>query len=125
MEWIIVYMKRDEKIIHDYVEMMRKCGPKMGMDVAQPKFVFLGDDRTESFLKGLRNTINSKTQIAVIVFPSARSDKYSAVKKLLCTEIGIASQVSFFLSNKILRILLKFCFVSLRFLFSHDSLVVP
>jgi aubergine-like protein len=95
MEWLIVYIKRDDQIIKDFVDMIKKCGPQMGMKVGNPKLMFQSDDRTETYLKSLRNGIHQNSQMAVIVFPTARSDKYSAVKKLLCTEIGLSSQVFF------------------------------
>ena len=55
--------------------------------------VKLGDDRTESYLKELRNLINPSVQLVLMVFPQAKSDRYSAVKKLCCVEMPVASQV--------------------------------
>ncbi|CAG2065327.1 unnamed protein product, partial [Timema podura] len=47
----------------------------------------------ETFLRALRESITPSTQIVVIICPSARTDRYSAIKKLCCVEKPIASQV--------------------------------
>ena len=52
------------------------------------------NDRTESYLRALRELINPRLQIVVVVFPTSRDDRYSAVKKLCCIESPIPSQVS-------------------------------
>lgn len=51
------------------------------------------NDRTESYLRALRELINPRLQMVVVVFPTSRDDRYSAVKKLCCIESPIPSQV--------------------------------
>ena len=52
------------------------------------------NDRTESYLRALRELIAPRLQMVMIVFPTSRDDRYSAVKKLCCIESPIPSQVS-------------------------------
>ena len=56
----------------------------------------LRDDRTESYLRFIREHLNPQTQVVVIIFPTSRDDRYSAVKKLCCVESPVPSQVGFY-----------------------------
>ncbi|KAL1122035.1 hypothetical protein AAG570_003441 [Ranatra chinensis] len=93
VNWMIVCLRRDEKAIVDFVQTLRKCGPQMGIGINPPRILPIPDDSAENYVKTIRNNTDQSTQLVVIVFPSARNDKYSAVKKLCCSELGVASQV--------------------------------
>ena len=64
-----------------------------GISIEEPKAVELNDDRTESYLKTIRDNIQPNLQLIVTVFPTQRDYRYSAVKKLCCIESPIPSQV--------------------------------
>ena len=53
----------------------------------------LRDDRTETYLRMIREHLNPQTQVVVVIFPTSRDDRYSAVKKLCCVESPVPSQV--------------------------------
>ena len=55
--------------------------------------VQLRDDRTETYLKAIRDHLNPTVQIVVTIFPTSRDDRYSAVKKLCYVEHPVPSQV--------------------------------
>ncbi|KDR12118.1 piwi-like protein Ago3 [Zootermopsis nevadensis] len=93
MGWMIVHCPRDTRCANEFAGMMWKIGPQMGIQVSKARIVSLRDDRTDSYLRMLRENINQSLQLVVIIFPSARDDRYSAVKKLCCSEMPIASQV--------------------------------
>lgn len=57
----------------------------------------LRDDRTESYLRFIREHLNPQTQMVVVIFPTSRDDRYSAVKKLCCVESPVPSQVTLLL----------------------------
>ena len=65
----------------------------MGIMVASPKVASLPNDRTETYLKAIRELITPDLQIVVAIFPAARADRYAALKKLCCVEKPVASQV--------------------------------
>jgi len=65
----------------------------MGIAVANPRVVKLKDDRTETYLKELKQLIEPSVQLVVTIFPMAKTDRYSAIKKLCCVEMPVASQV--------------------------------
>ncbi|XP_066994690.2 piwi-like protein Ago3 isoform X2 [Anabrus simplex] len=93
INWIVVHVQKDTRYASDFAMMMKKISSQMGIQIAEPKMRILRDDRTESYLRCLRENINPQLQVAVIICPTARDDRYSAVKKLCCTESPVASQV--------------------------------
>ncbi|XP_046585759.1 piwi-like protein Ago3 isoform X1 [Neodiprion lecontei] len=91
--WCLIYCQRDSKSAEDFSQMFPKVGEAMGMQVSVGHLIKLKDDRTETFLRELRQNISPTMEIMVIVFPTNRNDRYAAVKKLCCVEMPIASQV--------------------------------
>ena len=61
--------------------------------VSDPVVLEARDDRTETYLRTIREHLNPSIQIVVIVFPTSRDDRYAAVKKLCCVECPVPSQV--------------------------------
>ncbi|KAG8319564.1 Piwi-like protein 2, partial [Homalodisca vitripennis] len=91
--WLVLYTQRDEVNSRNFVEMMAKVCPQMGVKVEIPVMQKIQDERTETYLKGLREGLNQNVQLTVIIFPSLRDDKYSAIKKMCCVECPVPSQV--------------------------------
>jgi aubergine-like protein len=91
---MIIHSPRDTRFANEFAGMMQKVGPQMGMSVSDARIAHLRDDRTDSYLRMLRENINPRLQLVVIIFPTYRDDRYAAVKKLCCTDMPIASQVS-------------------------------
>ena len=54
----------------------------------------LPNDRTESYLKAVRDGVDPTTQCVVTIVPQQRSDRYAAIKKLCYVERPVASQVN-------------------------------
>lgn len=46
----------------------------------------LPDDRTDSFLGAMKDHVTPETQLAVIVLPTNRKDRYDAIKKFCCVD---------------------------------------
>ena len=92
-KWAIVFIEKNENIVKNFCKIMQQQGPKMGIPVSNPRVVKLKDDRTESYLKELRQLIDPSVQLVVTIFPQMKSDRYAAVKKLCCVEMPVASQV--------------------------------
>ena len=61
-----------------------------------PSFIAIRDDRTETYLRNIRDNLNPQVQVVVIIFPTSRDDRYSAVKKLCCVESPVPSQVTLY-----------------------------
>ncbi|KAL3877253.1 hypothetical protein ACJMK2_034986 [Sinanodonta woodiana] len=91
--WVVLYTKRDQSKTDDFISQMVKVCPQMGIDAKHPQRFELRDDRTETFVRGLRDCIKPQVQIVVIVCPTSRDDRYNAIKKICCCECPIPSQV--------------------------------
>ena len=64
-----------------------------GLQIALPRCIKLPNDRTETYLKEIRNIIDPSVQLVMTIFPQMKSDRYSAIKKLCYVEMPVASQV--------------------------------
>eukprot|EP00731_Ephydatia_muelleri_P025692 Em0017g775a len=93
LDWAVLFVRKDQGKAADFVNMLSKVCPPIGMEVQEPKMVEVINDRTESYLRALRELIAPRLQMVMIVFPTSRDDRYSAVKKLCCIESPIPSQV--------------------------------
>lgn len=93
--WAIVYNIKDESTAKNFCKTLSTCGRPLGMDIHQPKPVKVPGANPESFVNTINNTVKnfSDLQLVVIIFPNLREDRYNAVKRICCAEIGIPSQV--------------------------------
>eukprot|EP00092_Neocalanus_flemingeri_P023338 GFUD01025304.1.p1 GENE.GFUD01025304.1~~GFUD01025304.1.p1 ORF type:complete len:970 (+),score=314.12 GFUD01025304.1:89-2998(+) len=92
-KWSVVFVQKNDAVVQNFVSLMIKLSPKMGMKVAQPEMNQLANDRTETYLKAIRDNVNPNVQLVVAIMPTPRDDRYSAVKKLCCVEKPVPSQV--------------------------------
>ena len=53
----------------------------------------VNDERTDSYVRAIRDHVNGRTQCVVIIVPTSRDDRYSAIKRLCCIEKPVPSQV--------------------------------
>ena len=63
-KWIVFNTGRDKSKAADYIQMMLKTCPQMGIDCHSPQQCELRDDRTETFIRALREKINP--QVAAV-----------------------------------------------------------
>ncbi|CAB3369856.1 Hypothetical predicted protein [Cloeon dipterum] len=93
INWVVVHCSRETKTVTQLITNLMKVGPQMGCKIEGPDLVTLPDDKTESYVNSLRDIIDDSLQLVLILFPASRDDRYSAVKKICCSELPIASQV--------------------------------
>ncbi|XP_019856843.1 PREDICTED: piwi-like protein 1 isoform X2 [Amphimedon queenslandica] len=91
--WLLLVTKRDSGKAVDFIEMMKKVCPPMGIEVKEPRVIELQTDKTELYLRAIRENMSSSLQLVVAIFPTQRDDRYSSLKKLCCVECPIPSQV--------------------------------
>ncbi|XP_054711719.1 piwi-like protein Ago3 [Uloborus diversus] len=91
--WVIVFTKRDTPRVMEFTKMLKNCAPAMGIQVRDPIKIEILNDRTETYCSALKEAVNPTIQIVVIIFPTPRDDRYSAIKKLCCIEMPVPSQV--------------------------------
>jgi len=95
VNWAIMYNPRDETTAKSFCKQLVACGRPLGMEINPPKPIKVQGTNPEVFVSTINNTIknNSEIQLVVIIFPNQREDRYNAVKRICCSEIGIPSQV--------------------------------
>ncbi|XP_034262027.1 piwi-like protein 1 [Pantherophis guttatus] len=89
--WLLIYTHRNYDAANILVQNLFKVTPAMGIRMNKAIMVEV-DDRTEAYLRTLKQKITSDTQMVVCVLSSNRKDKYDAIKKYLCTDCPTPSQ---------------------------------
>ncbi|XP_076749124.1 argonaute 3 [Xylocopa sonorina] len=92
-QWYILHCQKDTRCTHDFIGMFKNVSKVMGITVREPQTVCLKDDRIETVIQALRSKIQQSVNLMVIIFPSNRTDRYSAVKRVCCVEMPVPSQV--------------------------------
>ncbi|XP_013382739.1 piwi-like protein 2 [Lingula anatina] len=91
--WMVLFTNRDKNRAMDFVRMVQKEGPNMGINIQNPTTLELRNDRTEAYLATIRSNLNPEVQLVVTIFPTSRDDRYNAVKKLCLVDAPVATQV--------------------------------
>ncbi|XP_022109192.1 piwi-like protein 1 [Acanthaster planci] len=92
LDWMLIYIGRDSKNAMDFLTSLNRVAPNLGMEVRTPLKCELRDDRTESFIRAIRDNLTPRTQMVVCILPTSRKDRYDAIKKLCCLEAPVPSQ---------------------------------
>lgn len=93
-KWLLVYVKTNQSEADAFESTLLKVSAPTGIRVVPSRRVMIENDRTETFISSIRKELTDPNiQIVVIIFPSMRDDRYAAVKRVLCSEIPIPSQV--------------------------------
>lgn len=96
--WLLIHVKNDAKQAKAFVECMERNSRPMGITASKPKIIVLDNDKTDTYAATLRQALGAQTQIVVCICPTARDDRYAAIKKICCAEEPIPSQVQFVLN---------------------------
>ena len=91
--WLLFFTKRDANKANQFFSKMVEVGSKVGIQIRQPRFVELLDDRSTTYKEAIASAINQQVQLVVCIFPTSRDDRYNAFKKLCCVDIPVPSQV--------------------------------
>lgn len=91
--WAVICTTRDSRVVQNFSECLKRVGQQMGIEVNNPQVIALPNDRTDTYVKALRENIKQPLQLVVTVCPTSRDDRYSAIKKICCSDQPIASQV--------------------------------
>ncbi|XP_077497906.1 piwi-like protein 1 [Amblyomma americanum] len=85
---------RDTANVTEFVRTLMSVCPPMGVKIAQPRLVLLNDDRPSGFVQGLNQLARGgNIQLAMIVLPNNRKDRYDLIKKEACIDLGLHTQV--------------------------------
>ncbi|XP_067087216.1 piwi-like protein 1 isoform X3 [Osmerus mordax] len=90
-KWCIFYTRRNSGEAQALLQTLIKVSQPLGIRMQRPEMVEY-EDRQESLLRALQHQVHPDTQMAVVVLPSNRKDKYDSVKKYLCVDCPTPSQ---------------------------------
>ncbi|XP_026321629.1 piwi-like protein Ago3 [Hyposmocoma kahamanoa] len=93
LRWTILFTDRDKQVTEDFIQTIKRCSRPMGITVQDPDKMRLPNDRTDSFIQGLKKAITSDLQLVVCICPTSRDDRYAAIKRICCAENPVPSQV--------------------------------
>ncbi|TMW48791.1 hypothetical protein DOY81_006130 [Sarcophaga bullata] len=91
--WLLIHVRNDSKVALSFCDHVDRNTRAFGIQVQKPKVIVLPNDRVDSYVRALRENITKDTQIVVCISPTARDDRYAAIKKICCAEIPVPSQV--------------------------------
>ncbi|XP_069194478.1 piwi-like protein Ago3 isoform X2 [Procambarus clarkii] len=90
--WLMLFCAKDQQRAHKFGDMLKQVTRNMGIHVGEPQMVYLPNDETQSYVNSLKQFYHDALQLAVIIFPSQREDRYAAVKRVACLELALATQ---------------------------------
>ncbi|XP_078682113.1 piwi-like protein 1 isoform X3 [Branchiostoma floridae x Branchiostoma belcheri] len=91
--WLFIFPQRNSPQAQDFLQALVRVGPPMGMNINKPIMCEIPDDRTDNYLRTMREQMNDKTQMVVCLLSSQRKDRYDAIKKFCCVDHPVPSQV--------------------------------
>ncbi|CAB4054948.1 AUB [Lepeophtheirus salmonis] len=91
--WVLIFPYKLKDVARGFFQYFEKQGPRLGISISCPTFKELSDDRSDSYVRAMRELISPDIQLIVTIFPNLRADRYSAVKKFCYLERPVASQV--------------------------------
>ncbi|XP_038241003.1 piwi-like protein 2 isoform X5 [Dermochelys coriacea] len=92
--WALFYPKRAVDQARELVSMLEKVSGPIGMQLNQPAWVELKDDRIETYARTIKSILGTegKMQMVVCIITGTRDDLYGAIKKLCCVQSPVPSQ---------------------------------
>ncbi|KAB7506711.1 Piwi-like protein 2, partial [Armadillidium nasatum] len=90
--WLVIFSSRDQSRTLKFIETMKQVTGAMGIFIGDPKLIKLSNDSTDTYINKIKENYYPQLQLAVVIFPMPREDRYSAVKRLTCSDLGVASQ---------------------------------
>ena len=90
--FVVLFTRRDSQAAGEFVRTLERVGGPMGIRLGQPQMCELPDDRTDTYLRALKQNINPKVQMVICILPRSTKDRYDAIKKLCCLEKPVPSQ---------------------------------
>ncbi|XP_041631296.1 protein argonaute-3 isoform X3 [Drosophila kikkawai] len=92
-KWILIHLKNDLRAANNLLDNIKQCSKSLGINVSKPTMISLDHDRIDAYIQALRRNIDLNSQIVVCICHNSRDDRYSAIKKICCSELPIPSQL--------------------------------
>ncbi|BFZ03166.1 hypothetical protein BsWGS_06204 [Bradybaena similaris] len=93
LNWGLFHTRKDAGRANDFVRVMLSETRNLGISCQPPFRRELRDEKIDTLVQELRNSITDQVQLVVVINPTNRDDRYSAIKKTCCVERPVPSQV--------------------------------
>ncbi|CAG0893792.1 unnamed protein product [Darwinula stevensoni] len=91
--WIVVYPRKFEVVVREFLGMYKRCAPQLRIEVYDPQLLALPQDSNDAYVNTIKCKINDSVQLFLLVFGSQREDRYNCVKQMLTCNQTCPSQV--------------------------------
>ncbi|KAL9925541.1 protein aubergine-like [Glossina fuscipes fuscipes] len=91
--WCVIVPRRNLRQVQDFIRLCNRAGQSMKMEISEPWYEEMGDDRNASYSQAIDNATARDPQILMIVMATNNEEKYSCIKKKCCVDRPVPSQV--------------------------------
>ncbi|KAJ9584895.1 hypothetical protein L9F63_020750, partial [Diploptera punctata] len=92
--WAVISPLSLKDEVRQFVKQLQKSAAYMEWRLCEPSYRELGDDKIPSYIEALNYvTANWNPKFILVVLPTNRLDRYSAVKRKCCVEYAVPTQV--------------------------------
>ncbi|CAF1424094.1 unnamed protein product [Rotaria magnacalcarata] len=91
--WIVFYPSSLRELGDELINALYQVCVPFGMEVEYPTVMQLPNDRPETYLSALPEKIQKNTDLVLCVLPNNRKDRYDALKKYMCLDNPVPSQM--------------------------------
>ncbi|CAF0742824.1 unnamed protein product [Didymodactylos carnosus] len=92
-KWLVLFPAREVELAEALVDALGQVCTPFGMQCQYPEMVQLPNDRPETYLDALTTKVSKSTNLVVCVLTNNRKDRYDALKKYLCLDNPVPSQM--------------------------------
>jgi len=92
-KWVLIVSERDSAEGNEFAKALEKSSVGMGFPMKPPKPMVIKDNRTAAFVDAVNKAADMSPQMIMTVIPNNKGDAYHAIKKILCVDRPIPSQV--------------------------------
>lgn len=91
--WIVIFPESMRSDTLKFLDALKKASLDMGCDIKDPMLKALESDKQDLYISAIKEFAPKKPKMILIVLPTNRADRYSAVKKSCLIDFGIPAQV--------------------------------
>ncbi|XP_014216976.1 piwi-like protein Siwi [Copidosoma floridanum] len=93
-DWTVIYPAYKKQEMQEFIQATMSVAGKMGFSIKRPSIISVVDDRPDTYSNIISELTNrSVPQTVLCVVPNNQQQRYMAIKKKLCIERPIPSQV--------------------------------
>ncbi|CAG0881040.1 unnamed protein product [Cyprideis torosa] len=90
--WVVIAVPQDQRVAQDFIQGMNKVIRPMRVQYSPPQLVMAESDRTQAFQAKIQETCRG-VDLVCMIFPNNKAERYHSLKKLLCCDLPLPSQV--------------------------------